>query len=65
MTNAFFKPMKKGEIYHRIDWEGIFQYVKNLPNNTSPTIEIDLLYKIATARALDHIYNYGITTQGV
>jgi len=62
MTDKFFRPKTKGEIYHKIDWEGMFQYVKEFPETVIPKTEIELLCKIATARALDHIYAYGLVT---
>jgi hypothetical protein len=61
MTDKFFRPMKKGEIYHKIDWEGMFQYVKETPH-LSEGQEIELLCDIAKARALDNIYHEGLLT---
>lgn len=66
MTNKFFKPLKKGQIYHKIDWEGMFQYVRELDAESNYAMsvveEIELLCNIAKARALDNIYNCGLLT---
>ena len=53
--------MKKGQIYHDIDWEGMLQLVKETPNAT-PQEEIEIICKIASARFQDNAYNCGITT---
>ncbi len=62
MTNKFFRPVKKNEVYLKIDWEGMLQYIKENPETVVPKTEIELLCQIATARALDNIYYCGLVT---
>jgi hypothetical protein len=68
MTDRFFRPQTKGQIYYKIDWERMLQSVKELQYKDGLSEvehdkrDIELLCKIATARALDNIYNYGLTT---
>ena len=61
MTDRFFKPMKKGQIYHSIDFEGMLQYIKEAtPLEADFQKEINMICKVIQARALDSLFQSGL-----